>query len=263
MGLTSGNLPSLFADGRFFRVWAVGALTGIVRWLELLAFGLYAYDVTGSPSLVALLALLRFAPLALAGLFVGAIADLVDARKLLIAGIVGILIVNLVMLGLFVFDLAGYWHVAAATFLSGLFWTSDLPLRRRMIGEMVPFERIAEAMSLDNATSNGTRMLGPLFGGVIYGVISVTGVFIIGAVLHIVSLILILLVPYKAVLDESAEGNVLMRPIRGAARAISYSWVHGDVLRIFGVTVVFNLWGFPFVSMIPVIGKEDLGLSSA
>ncbi len=255
---------SLFGDPRFLRVWSVGCLTGIVRWLELLAFGLYAFDVTGSPVLVALLALLRFAPLALFGVFVGALADLLDARKLLLAGLVGIVVVNAGMVLLMVFNLAGYWHVAVATFLSGMFWSGDMPLRRRMIGELVPFERLAEAMSLDNATSNGTRMLGPLVGGVIYQTIGMTGIFALGAVLHGVSLILILSVAgYVAVRDRPEAGSLLMRPIRGAARAISFSWASADVMRIFAVTIVFNLWGFPFVAMVPVIGKEQLLLSDA
>ncbi|MCP5080184.1 MAG: MFS transporter [Alphaproteobacteria bacterium] len=263
MGVFTRSDPSLFSDKQFLRVWAVGCFTGIVRWLELLAFGLFAYDVTGSPVLVALLALLRFAPLALFGVFVGAIADLIDARKLLIAGLAGIVLVNAGMFALFVFDLADYWHVAVATFLSGVFWSGDLPLRRRMIGELVPFERLAEAMALDNATSNGTRMLGPLVGGVIYQAVGVAGVFALGTVLHGLSLLLILSVVYTTVLDRPEAGSLLMRPIRGAARAVSFSWANSDVMRIFAVTIVFNLWGFPFVSMIPVIGKEQLALPDA
>ncbi len=263
MGVFKRSEPSLFSDSAFLRVWAVGCFTGIVRWLELLAFSLYAYDATGSPVLVALLALLRFAPLAIFGVFIGAIADLVDTRKFLLGSLLGIVLVNGAMLVLFVWDLANYWHVAAATFLSGVFWSGDLPLRRRIIGELVPFERVAEAMSLDNATSNGTRMLGPLVGGLIYETVSVTGVFALGMVLHALSFFLILTVGYTAILQRPEAGSVLMRPIRGAARAISFSWASGDVIRIFAVTIVFNLFGFPFVSMVPVIAKQDLALQDA
>ncbi len=92
MGVFTRSEPSLFGDQQFLRVWAVGCLTGVVRWLELLAFGLYAFDSTASPVLVALLALLRFAPLAIFGVFVGAVADLFDARKLLLGGLAGIVL---------------------------------------------------------------------------------------------------------------------------------------------------------------------------
>ena len=45
----------LFSDSEFTKIWTVGLLSGIVRWLELLAFGIYGYDVTGSAALVAFL----------------------------------------------------------------------------------------------------------------------------------------------------------------------------------------------------------------
>ena len=59
-------------ETQFLRVWAVGCFTGVVRWLELLAFGLYAYDVTGAPSLVGI-------PITYRGQVLGSIEMLVDA----------------------------------------------------------------------------------------------------------------------------------------------------------------------------------------
>ncbi|MFP6708022.1 MAG: hypothetical protein VCE75_18740 [Alphaproteobacteria bacterium] len=51
----------------FRKVWAVSALSGVVRWLEMLAFAVYVFDVTNSPFLVTLVSLLRILPLALFG----------------------------------------------------------------------------------------------------------------------------------------------------------------------------------------------------
>ena len=34
-------------------------------------------------------------------------------------------------------------------------------------------------------------------------------------------------------------------------------------MRILMVTVIFNIWGFPYLSMIPVVGRETLGLSAS
>ena len=72
------------------KIWTVGLLSGVVRWLELLAFGIYGYDVTGSAALVALLVVLRFLPLALFGVLLGALSDLFSPRKLMIGGLVAV-----------------------------------------------------------------------------------------------------------------------------------------------------------------------------
>ena len=125
---------SLFSDRRFIAVWTVGILVSVVRWLEFLSVGIFAYDVTGSAFLVALLALLRFLPLALFGSVLGALGDMMDSARLLCITMAVACLVSLVMTALFVMGIADYWHVAVSVFLSGIFWASDQPLRRKLIG---------------------------------------------------------------------------------------------------------------------------------
>ena len=49
----------LLAVADFRKVWAVGALSGVVRWVEMLAFAVYIFDISNSPFQVALVSLLR------------------------------------------------------------------------------------------------------------------------------------------------------------------------------------------------------------
>ena len=65
-----------------------------------------------------------------------------------------------------------------------------MPLRRKMIGEIAGPERLARAMSFDYATSTGTRMIGPLMGGVLYQAIGMGGVFMVAAAFYAISLAL-------------------------------------------------------------------------
>jgi hypothetical protein len=55
------TIISLLSRPDFRRLWAVGAYSGVVRWVEMLAVGIYVYDVTGSPTLVVAFSLLRWA----------------------------------------------------------------------------------------------------------------------------------------------------------------------------------------------------------
>ena len=50
-------MRALFAVADYRRLWTIGAAVGVARWLEFLALGVFAYEVTGSPPLVALLAM--------------------------------------------------------------------------------------------------------------------------------------------------------------------------------------------------------------
>ena len=53
MELSDLKPQSIFKDDEFVAVWSVGILFGVVRWLEFLAVGIYAFDVTGSAFLTA------------------------------------------------------------------------------------------------------------------------------------------------------------------------------------------------------------------
>ena len=57
----------LFAQADYRRIWAIGGLTGVARWLEFVALAIFAYEITHSPELVALLAVLRMVPYLLLG----------------------------------------------------------------------------------------------------------------------------------------------------------------------------------------------------
>ncbi len=251
----------LFTDSEFVKIWTVGLLTGVVRWLELLAFGIYGYDVTGSAALVALLVVLRFLPLALFGVFLGALSDLFSPRKLMILGLAGVMATSAVMLALFWTGQAEFWHVAVAAFISGTFWASDFPFRRRMLGDRVAPELLSRSMALDNATSNGTRALGPLIGGAMYEFLGLDGVFALGAALYALSILVSMTIQPTTIMRAADVGLArLTAPIRGAWEAARYAARNRDVGIILLVTVVFNIWGFPYLAMIPVIGKDELGL---
>ena len=67
----------LFGEADFRRLWLVGVVVFAVRWLEMLAVAVFAYQRTGSPLIVALLTMLRMLPMALFGAIVGAMAALI------------------------------------------------------------------------------------------------------------------------------------------------------------------------------------------
>ena len=70
---------TLFGDPDFVSVWSVGALGSTARWLEMLVVGVFVFDQTGSPFLVALMLVLRMLPMGIFGLAGGMLADVMRA----------------------------------------------------------------------------------------------------------------------------------------------------------------------------------------
>ena len=251
------GLGELLRNREFRLIWLIGAASNTLRWLEILAVGVVVFDMTGSPFQVAFMIILRFLPMALMGAFTGVVAERVNRRVFLILSLVFMLGTS-VMLTLLAFG--GYlnlWVIGLSVVLNGLFWTTDNPIRRTLLGEVVRPAQIGIAMSLDTVTNSTTRFLGPLVGGIFLEFAGLEGVFLVGAVLYAGALLLACVTqPVSA--RQHREHRSMFNFLADGIRVLQTNRVLVGVLAI---TVIYNLWAFPFVSMIPVIGKDVLGLS--
>jgi MFS family permease len=253
----AGKSEPLLRDPAFVRLWLVGGATGVLRWLELLAVSVYILQAAGSPFLVALMMFLRMAPMLLFGVPAGALADRYDRKHLLVITLL-VLAGTVAALALVAFlDRITLWQIAIGTFLSGIFWSSDFPVRRIMVGEIAGTSRLSRAMALEAATSNATRMVGPALGGVLIATLGLSGVYALGAVLYLVCVVLVLPIDYRGGGPASAGASLLTMLSEGWRFARGQRLIVGTL----AVTVIVNLWGFAYITMVPVIGERALGLS--
>jgi predicted MFS family arabinose efflux permease len=112
-------------------------------------------------------------------------------------------------------------------------------------------------MALESATSNATRMVGPALGGVLIATIGLYGVFALGAVLYLACVVLVLPIGYRGSGAGSAGVSLLAMLGAGWRFARKERLIVGTL----AVTVIVNLWGFAYITMVPVIGERALGLS--
>jgi MFS family permease len=127
----------LLAEPDFRRLWLIGLVVFSVRWLEMLAVAVFAYQQTGSPLIVALLTMLRMLPMALFGAPIGAAAERIERRTALVIVMFSMLLCSIALALLAWTGSLEVWHLALASFFSGITWTTDNPVRRTMIGEVV------------------------------------------------------------------------------------------------------------------------------
>ncbi len=247
---------SLFAVPDFRRIWTVGLVLFTVRWLEMIAFGVYTYAETNSAFIVAMVTMLRLLPMALFGAFIGAYAERMERRTALL------LVLGMLLLGetaLAISALTGHltvWQVALATFINGIGWAADNPIRRVMIGQAAGIERMNIAMSIDVGANNASRALGPTVGGALLAWIGMEGALALGTILYCAALAVLLRLGQRNPPAGTRPGRVLTTIREGIAFAAQNPALRG----ILWVTIVYNLFGWPFTGMIPVIGRDSLDL---
>lgn len=228
----------------------------VVRWLEMLALAVFAYQITGSAFVVAMLAMLRLLPMGLFGAVIGAAAERFDRRRVLILVVATSMVVTLTLAILASLGAIEVWHLAVASFINGNGWAADHPVRRMMIGDAVGAERIGAALSVDTATNNGSRVLGPMLSGLLLAEYGITSVFWFSLALYAPALVAALRIGMRRQTAATKPASFITSIREGLA------WLHRDrrLTGVFVMTIIFNIFGWPATSMVPVIGTDYLNL---
>jgi predicted MFS family arabinose efflux permease len=257
-GVRAAPAFGLFGVPDFRRLWLIGLALFAVRWLEMLVVAVFVYQRTGSAFDVALMTLLRMLPMVLFGPLIGAIAERWERRSAQIVGGVGLLLTSATVVALAYAGRLEVWHLGAAAFFSGVAWAADNPVRRVMIGEVVGAERMGRAMAIDVGANNASRMLGPTIGGLVLASTGIKGAFTISVTCYALSLVAALRLRHRNALAPAAGGAVLAHVIEGLMLARR----DRRLVAILIVTVIYNVFGWPFTSMVPVIAHDSLHLAA-
>lgn len=247
---------ALFGNPDFRRLWVSGALAGTTRWLDTLVAAVIVYRMSESALMVALIMFLRTLPMLLLGLFSGALLDRLD-RQYVIFACLCMLTASCATLA--VLNATGHlqiWHVGVAAFLAGVYWTTEHPGRRALIGEIAGPGRIGPAMGFDSSTINLTRLVGPPLGGVVLETAGFTGAQVFAMFAYGVAALQMAQVRYRrpAGGTGAAATSILAQILEG------FRYVVRDrrIMAVLLGTIAMNLFAFPYSSMIVPIGQTRL-----
>lgn len=171
-------------DSHTYRWWIAGAMTSnIGTWMQRVAQDWLVLTVLTDHSSVAvgITTGLQFLPLLLLTPFAGVVADRVDKRKMIMVtqaamGLAGLALGLLVVTGV-----AQLWHAYLLAFLLGVGAAFDAPVRQAFVSEMVPREHLSNAVSLNSASFNAARLIGPGLAGLMIAWVGTGPVFLINA----------------------------------------------------------------------------------
>src|SRR5437867_1209600 len=215
-------------------------------------------SLTPSPVVVALVQAATSLPVFLVGLPAGALADIVDRRRLLIVS-QGWMLLSAAALG--VLTLIGFmspWILLALTFALGLGAAMNTPAWQAIVPEVVSPSELQEAVALNAAGFNVARAVGPALGGLIVAAVGPGPVFLLNAA----SFIAVMLVVYRWN-RQRATSRLPAEHVIGAMRA-GIRYVRNApslqaVLVRSGVLIVCaaGLW-----ALLPLVARDQLGLGA-
>lgn len=153
---------------RNYRLFAAGSLVSNTgTWMQRVAQDWLILTLTGSAGALGITTGLQFLPIVLLSPIAGVVADRFPKRRVLVisqvamgalAGVLGVLALT---------GLARPWHVYVLAFLFGTAAAVDTPARQAFVNEMVPRDRLQNAVGLNSVSFNIGRLLGPATAGVL------------------------------------------------------------------------------------------------
>ncbi|XAS76305.1 MFS transporter [Dermatophilaceae bacterium Sec6.4] len=161
-----------FASLRYrnYRIYAAGALVSNVgTWMGRVAQDwLVLTQLTDHDSTsLGIVTALQFAPVVLLAPIAGAVSDRFSKRTVLLATQTALAVTSAVLAVLVLSSVVSLWQVYLIAAAQGVATAFDNPTRQAFVSEMVPRERLANAVGLNSASFNGARLIGPGVAGLL------------------------------------------------------------------------------------------------
>ena len=165
---------------RNYRLFFGGQAISLVgTWMQQVAQGWLVLQLTHDPLWLGLVSVAQFGPIILLGLFGGVIADQLPKRQTLIATQTVAMLLAFALFGLTATGVVEVWHVMILGALLGVTNAVDMPARQAFAVEMVGRDDVANAVGLNAALFNGSRILGPAAAGLLIGAFDISVAFLI------------------------------------------------------------------------------------
>lgn len=250
------RLPATFAalgirDYRIFWFGMIASMTAMQ--MQMIARGYLAFELTHRATAVGLVSVAWGLPQIIFSLFGGVVADRVEKRNLLmitqsLTGLLALITAILVHSGVITIT-----HLIVLGVLQGIVFAFNMPARQSLVPELVGKQHLMNAIALNNAGMNFTRIFGPSLAGLIIAsdLIGLTGVYYLNACLYIVYIAFISRLPISGAAGRRVKGSMAAEFTDGM-RYIRRQPMLPTLLTLGFLPIIF---GMPYQTMLPVISK--------
>ncbi len=234
--------------------WSGNFLSNIGTWMQNVAQGWLVLLLTNNSAFW--LGVVGFAgsiPFLFFTLFGGVIADRVNKRRLLIFTQIAMMLLAFLLAGLAWFKIITVWEVATIAFLNGVAMSMNAPSYQAMVPKLVKREDLTNALALNSAQFNMSRIAGPSLGGYAMAIFGVAGNFLLNALSFLAVLWALTRIKYPV--DAPPKRESLWSSLCGG---FAYLRSERQMMVLIWMVIVVSFLGIPFLTFIPYFAKEQL-----
>jgi len=252
----SANSPWFPLRNTLFRnLWIATIVSNVGTWMQDVGAGWLMTSLSSSPSMVALVEAADSIPLMLLALPTGALADIIDRRRLLIAAQVYLLVIAGALGLLTWLEMTTPWVLLGFTFALGIGAAIVMPAWAAIVPELVPTDQMPSAIALNSIAINVSRAIGPAIAGILVAAVGAWLVFVLNA-LSSIGILAVLLRWRREQRKSSLPAERFLSAIRVGLRFVMHSYALQVVLIRGSAFFVFAAATW---SLFPLIVRRELG----
>lgn len=194
-------------------------------------------------------------PLMLLALPGGALADIIDRRRLLIAAQVYLLVIAAALGLLTWLEMTTPWVLLGFTFALGVGAAIVMPAWAAIVPELVPADQMPSAIALNSVAINVSRAIGPAIAGILVAAVGAWLVFVLNA-LSSIGILAVLLRWRREQRKSSLPAERFLSAIRVGLRFVMHTYALQVVLIRGSAFFVFAAATW---SLFPLIVRLELG----
>ena len=258
--MASLNPFSVLVRHRNFRLFWIGQTLSLIgSWMQTMAQGWLALELSNSAFIVGLVAAAGSLPVVLFSFHAGVLADRYERLRLVKVCQV---LLGLEATALFIFTYTHHisigWLLVMAS-VQGIVSSVEIPSRQSLVIELAGREDLPQAIALNSSGFNLARIVGPAIGALViaqFGIAWAFGVNALSYITVLIGLFLIRINPWR----PSAQ---LVRPLDGIRESIAYMRDTPTVAELMKLITVYSILGIPYLSLMPVFARDRLGLDAS
>ena len=235
-------------------LWIGTLVSSSGDWMDQIALNWLVYQLSGSAVQLALLNLARLAPIFVFTLVGGVVADRWERRRLLFATQSVAMVLAFILATLTVMGVVQIWMVILIAIGRGIVLSFNQPARQSLISELVPRDDLKNAIALNSATLNLTRVLGPTLGGVLIATVGVAGAFYLNAASFLAVLYALVLMRFPDRVVRKKHGSMVAE----LAGGLDYLMKRPTLRTLVLLALVPMVLGMPYMTMLTVFASDVL-----
>ncbi|MBZ5493181.1 MAG: MFS transporter [Acidobacteriia bacterium] len=239
-------------DFRLF--WTGNFLSNIGTWMQNIAQGWLVLQLTNSAFWLGVVGFAASFPILLFALIGGVIADHVNKRKMLMITQSAMMVFAFIMAALAWFKIINVHEIVFLALGTGIAMSLNTPTYQALVPQLVPREDLTNAIALNSAQFNMSRVLGPTLGGFAMALIGVAGNFFLNGLSFLAVLIALTRIRYTEP-AALAEGHLWEKLKQG----FTYVFRHSAMSSLVLLVAIGSLLAIPYLTFVPYFARDVLG----